>query len=435
MASPRLETFCCPNRDPATKLVLDFQPQAFSSLCIGSGVVSLLLTILQLLPKANQGFRKLGRSALAKPSSSRILFLVIVCDLLGCIGILLRSTVWVSSPAFIGNMSLINTTNVWPSAFCVGSAMWIQLFYSASFWWLFCYAIDAFLVVRRSAGISTIVLYHIMTWGLAILLCIEGVAMLYYPSVSNCEDGLEHAIPHYVTTYTPLLLVMIANPILFRRTVVAVASLLKGRQGIYTENERRLGTEIQIRFFKIMLVFMICWTANVINESLLFYLEMQQDIGSDQLKIIRNAALITWFIMGILNPMQGFLFTLAFYGWTGCDVDFRFRQKEIAWERISSSNAVETAHNGPIGSFLSYPGYIQNQNKTEIGNSQQTDEALSMLSEGSEASTIEIHISNELPNVDDIEADAESLENEEIQRMVKQSRCNGNALLSCKETN
>uniref|UniRef100_A0A8C5LJY3 G-protein coupled receptor 143 n=1 Tax=Leptobrachium leishanense TaxID=445787 RepID=A0A8C5LJY3_9ANUR len=384
MASPRLETFCCPNRDHSTQLVMDYQPQAFGSLCIGSGLVSILLTIFQLLPKIKPGYGKLGRATLPKPSSSRILLLVIICDLLGCLGIVLRSTVWIALPSFIGNMSLLNTTDVWPTAFCVGSGMWIQLFYSASFWWLFCYAIDAYLVVRRSAGLSTIVLYHMMTWGLAILLCVEGVAMLYYPSVSNCENGLEHAIPHYITTYAPLLLVMVVNPVLFARTVSAVASLLKGRQGIYTENERRLGTEIQIRFFKIMLVFVICWTSNIINESLLFFLEMQPDISEKLLKNVRNAVLITWFIMGILNPMQGFLFTLAFYGWTGFKVDLNFNQKEIVWEQISTSAAGESSHNGHISSFLSYPGYIQNPNKTGIEDSHQTDEALGMLSEGSD---------------------------------------------------
>lgn len=31
--------------------------------------------------------------------------------------------------------------------------MWIQLFFSASFWWTFCYAVDVFLVVKTSAGI------------------------------------------------------------------------------------------------------------------------------------------------------------------------------------------------------------------------------------------------------------------------------------------
>lgn len=37
----------------------------------------------------------------------------------------------------------------------------------------------------------------------------------------RCERGLDHAIPHYVTTYLPLLLVLVANPILFRKTVTA----------------------------------------------------------------------------------------------------------------------------------------------------------------------------------------------------------------------
>ncbi|XP_030057482.1 G-protein coupled receptor 143 [Microcaecilia unicolor] len=415
MASPRLETFCCPNRDAATHLVLSFQPRLFSALCLGSASLSLLLTVLQLSPKKRESYRKVGPSLFPKPSSSsRILLMISACDLLGCLGIITRSSVWLGAPGFTSNISALNGTDVWPAVFCVGSAMWIQLFYSASFWWLFCYAIDAYLVVRRSAGLSTIVLYHMMTWGLAILLCVEGVAMLYYPSVSNCEEGLEHAIPHYVTTYAPLLLVLLVNPILFRRTVTAVASLLKGRQGIYTENERRLGTEIQIRFFKIMLVFFICWSSNIINEILLFYLELQAHISDQVLKNVRNAVLITWFIMGILNPMQGFLFTLAFYGWRGCDVDLNLRRREIPWESISTSASPENVYTSPNVSSLNYPSYMQDAKKAEMGNSQQTDdEALSILSEGSEGSINETHTSSELHGLLGIGADIETLENYE----------------------
>lgn len=40
-------------------------------------------------------------------------------------------------------------------------------------------------------------------------------------SSRRCERDLEHAVPHYVTTYLPLLLVFVANPILFRKTVTA----------------------------------------------------------------------------------------------------------------------------------------------------------------------------------------------------------------------
>ncbi|XP_024070840.2 G-protein coupled receptor 143 [Terrapene carolina triunguis] len=402
MASPRLETYCCPNRDAATQLVLTFQPEVFCGVCIGSASVSLLLSILQLLPKQGQSPRKMPKAS----SSTTILLLISVCDILGGLGIIFRSTVWIGFPDFIANISVVNGTDVWPSAFCVGSAMWIQLLYSAGFWWLFCYAVDSYLVVRRSAGLSTIVLYHMMTWGLAILLCVEGIAMLYYPSVASCENGLQHAIPHYITTYAPLLLVLVANPILFRRTVTGVASLLKGRQGIYTENERRLGTEIQLRFFKIMLVFIICWLPNIINESLLFYLEMQPDINGSPLKNVRNAALITWIIMGVLNPMQGFLFTLTFYGWTGWKLNLKWQKREIPWESMSTSAVADNGYPSAIGSSVNYQSNIHDSKKTTAASSQQTDEALSMLSEGSDASTIEIQIPSELHDLEDNDPDA-----------------------------
>ncbi|XP_058391396.1 G-protein coupled receptor 143 isoform X5 [Diceros bicornis minor] len=226
---------------------------------------------------------------------------------------------------------------------------------------------------------GTILLYHIMAWGLAALLCVEGVVMLYYPSVARCERDLEHAIPHYVTTYLPMLLVLVANPILFRKTVTAVASLLKGRQGIYTENERRMGAVIKIRFFKIMLVFVICWLSNIINESLLFYLEMQPDISGGSLKHVRIAAKTTWFIMGILNPAQGFLLSLAFYGWTGCSLDFQSPRKEIQWESMTTS-AAERVHRSPEGSCVPHESLTS---RKVAGVSEHTsDEALSMLSEG-----------------------------------------------------
>ncbi|KAK6486923.1 G-protein coupled receptor 143-like [Huso huso] len=412
MASPRLETFCCPNRDKSTQFVLNFQPRFFSAICIGSASVSLIFAILQILPK-RRGYRRLGQYPLPKPtSSSRILLIISLCDILGCAGILLRSSVWLGSPNFITEMSVINSTEVWPTAFCVGSAMWIQLFYSASFWWTFCYAVDVYLVVKRSAGQSTIVLYHMITWGLAVLLCVEGVTMLYYPSISSCENGLEHAVPHYITTYAPILLVLIVNPILFGRTGTAVTSLLKGRQGIYTENERRLGTEIKIRFFKIMIVFLICWLPNIINESLLFYLEMQDDIKGSPLKNVRNAILITWFIMGIFNPMQGFLNTLAFHGWTGWDIDLNMKsRREIPWDSGSTSAAAADVYNPTVSSSLNYQGFVQDAKKSMNGNGQQHSDAISVLSEGSESSTIEIHISSELHDLEGIDADGESVEN------------------------
>ncbi|KAK3543666.1 hypothetical protein QTP70_026251 [Hemibagrus guttatus] len=434
MASPRLETFCCPNRDAATDFIVSFQPGFFSAMCAGSAGLSMIFSLLQILPK-RRGYRRVGTYPLPKPaSSSRILFIISVCDILGCVGITVRSSVWLGAPSVIQEISVTNSSNVWPEVFCVGSAhpsmpalvpsallwrylfplivyvikvhegvklcipqIWIQLFFSASFWWMFCYAVDAFLVVRRSAGISTIVLYHMITWGLAVLLCVEGVAMLYYPSLSSCENGLQHAIPHYITTYAPMLLVLLVNPILFTRTAAAVTSLLKGRQGIYTENERRLGSEIKIRFFKILLVFVICWLPNLINESLLFYLEMQPDIQNAELKNVRNASLITWFIMGILNPMQAFLNTLAFHGWTGLDLDLSLqRRQELTWDSASTSIVTTGGYSPMMPSTLLYQGHVQDGKKLTGNGHHLPSDAVSILSESSGSSTLEIHTASEL---------------------------------------
>lgn len=86
MASPRLETFCCPNRDAATDFVVSFQPVLFGTLTLASAVLSLLFSILQLLPK-RKGYRRLGQYPLPRPaSSSRILLIISVCDMLGCAG-------------------------------------------------------------------------------------------------------------------------------------------------------------------------------------------------------------------------------------------------------------------------------------------------------------------------------------------------------------
>ncbi|XP_070145813.1 G-protein coupled receptor 143 isoform X3 [Ovis canadensis] len=364
MASPRLGTFCCPTRDAATQLALGFQTRAFHALCLGSGALRLALGLLQLRPARRPESPGVAWASPATsaggPASVRIVRAATTCDVLGCLGIVVRSAVWLGFPSFVDDISAVNRTDVWPAVFCMGSALWIQLLYSACFWWLFCYAVDAYLVIQRSAG-------------------------------QRCERGLEHAIPHYITTYLPLLLVLVGNPILFRKTVTAVASLLKGRQGIYTENERRMGAMIKTRFFKIMLVFIVCWFSNVINESLLFYLETQADINSSSLKQVRNAAKTTWFMMGILNPAQGFLLSLAFYGWTGCRLTLPGPSKEIQWDSMTTS-ATEGAPPSPGGPHEPREGPAP---KKELpGGTHTSDEALSLLSEGSDGSTIEIHIAS-----------------------------------------
>ncbi|MEQ2192227.1 hypothetical protein XENOCAPTIV_008773 [Xenoophorus captivus] len=86
---------------------------------------------------------------------------------------------------------------------------------------------------------------------------------------------------------------------------------------------------------------------------------------------------------GILNPMQAFLNTLAFHGWTGLDVDLNpQRSRELAWDSGSTSVPNTMGQNPVVGTTLLYQSHIQEVQKDTMGNGQQHSDAISVLSEG-----------------------------------------------------
>lgn len=131
-----------------------------------------------------------------------------------------------------------------------------------------------------------------------------------------------------------MLLVLVANPIFFNRTISAgqrfpllptaylcmntsltqtpaeinlgcffsplrsVTSLLKGRQGIYTENERRLANEITLRFFKMMLVFVIWYVTVFVSSSMTVRYRLRAKCSLKSLKCGALGGVIKY----IVNP-------------------------------------------------------------------------------------------------------------------------------------
>lgn len=82
---------------------------------------------------------------------------------------------------------------------------------------------------------------------------------------------------------------------------------------------------------------------------------------------------------GILNPAQGFLLSLAFYGWTGCRLTLPGPSKEIPWDSMTTS-ATEGAPPSP--GLPHKPGESPTPKKELPGGAHTSDEALSLLSEG-----------------------------------------------------
>lgn len=74
--------------------------------------------------------------------------------------------------------------------------------------------------------------YSILAFDIGWCLFIIYAMFLFF----SCENGLQHAVPHYITTYTPMLLVLLVNPILFSLTVTA------GRFFFFTHNPLKVWT-------------------------------------------------------------------------------------------------------------------------------------------------------------------------------------------------
>lgn len=87
-------------------------------------------------------------------------------------------------------------------------------------------------------------------------------------------------------------------------------------------------------------------------------------------------------VQGILNPMQAFLNTLAFYGWTGLDIDLCLqRHREPPWDSASTSMATAGGYNPMMPSTLLYQSHVQDGKKLTGNGHQLPSDAVSILSE------------------------------------------------------
>lgn len=113
-------------------------------------------------------------------------------------------------------------------------------------------------------------------------------------------------MPNYVLNYGPILIVMIANPILYMQCSKEVDRQLIQRYGSYTNNERQIHDMFKIKFSLINLIFYICWLPNVVNAVLMWTMWFHLPV-----RII----IISWYVIAVLNPLQAFFNVLVYRKW------------------------------------------------------------------------------------------------------------------------
>lgn len=330
MADPTIQTFCCHNRirsPPAVKLMAEFNTDGYIVVCIISSFFGIAGAIYQIWIRNedthNQQFfrrRRVGSTAITNYSTGRsIIVWLAVADLCASLGVFLRSALW----KYIKNVippdsDNDDTTNV---VFCAVSSAWIQYFYMCTWLWTLCYAIN----VRRQLQGQGIALrtYHGYVWSISAVLTATGLTVLYVPdadchNVHDISTAYLRILPNYITTYGPMIAVMVVNPVLYFTAAREVDRQLVARYSQMTSTERDLMTKFKMKFSLINFVFYVCWLPNLINGVILWTMWFSLPFQS---------IVSVWYIMAITNPLQAFLNTLVYQRW---NCGWRLRKKDDA---------------------------------------------------------------------------------------------------------
>lgn len=142
-------------------------------------------------------------------------------------------------------------------------------------------------------------------------LCHE-IPCQFFHFLFSCHDihdlgtALLRVMPNYILNYGPILMVMIANPILYFMCSREVDKQLIQRYGQYTNNERQIHDLFKIKFSLLNIIFYICWLPNIVNAVLMWTMWFHLPI---------RVIIISWYVMAILNPLQAFFNTLVYRKW------------------------------------------------------------------------------------------------------------------------
>ncbi|XP_023228593.1 G-protein coupled receptor 143-like [Centruroides sculpturatus] len=256
MTTPTWDTFCCTfsEQHKSVDELLNFRYKPFSIVSLISASLGVFGAIYQIVPIHETVQR---RSALSGERQRKIIKLLAIADLFACLGIIVRSVMWI---IFYENRTESQRMNDHRLA-CALISFWIMYFYTSTYMWTVCYAIDVYVTLKENAWLP--------------------------PNV-----GSSYTTKRYSSR-----------------------QIIQGRLGRYTDQERSLVNKLKMKFSHIVIVFYVCWLPNIISNVILWsewkrLHEWHVDL--------RGFIIGLWYFMAIVNPLQAVLNSVVYRGWANC---------------------------------------------------------------------------------------------------------------------
>ncbi|XP_067121077.1 G-protein coupled receptor 143-like [Centruroides vittatus] len=307
MTTPTWDTFCCTfsEQHKSVDELLNFRYKPFSIVSLISASLGVFGAIYQIVPIHETMQR---RSVLSGERQRKIIKLLAIADLFACLGIIVRSVMWI---IFYENRTESQRMNDHRLA-CALISFWIMYFYTSTYMWTVCYAIDVYFTLKENAW--KFKYYHLISWGISLFYVACEFLILYVPDF-KCHSKMPLVLAHYVLTFIAILIPMLLNPILYALASSQARQIIQGRLGRYTDLERSLVNKLKMKFSHIVIVFYVCWLPNIISN---FILWSEWKRLHEWHVDLRGFIIGLWYFMAIVNPLQAVLNSVVYRGWANC---------------------------------------------------------------------------------------------------------------------
>ncbi|XP_062595608.1 uncharacterized protein LOC134256951 [Saccostrea cucullata] len=309
MASPGFLSKCCLAHNVSHSKDLEGRTvgEVVNILSVVFCSISLISVLFLVWPRkdgSSEVFQSKNR-ILVGPNLNSIIKSLVSVNVLAVIGLLVRSAVWLAHAFPDTKKTCMDASHY----FCIVSNVWILYFFTCNHFWHLVYAMEAYMVSNNKELTSSLKVF--VGWFIPAILTASAGVVVYYKGFQTCFSlSITKSAIVYLLFLSPVVIVMLGNPIIFYQAGKSAKRALIWHYGRYTSSERKLVDAIHTKFYLILIIYFVCWIPNLVNAVLL----LRSKAAATSFIPDDKSILAFFILMAVSNPLQALLAALVFWG-------------------------------------------------------------------------------------------------------------------------